>query len=532
MIVDTHAAHRAGSAAGNSDFFNQRAMEHIARCLELMRALELPFNLRTAYNLLANKDHLKNTLDTVAEHPRAQELLPLVQHFETFYLNLKSEGQSEGELGTIGNFLAPYQQPAVAEVFCSEEPDTISIDQVDQGKKICLSISEEYAHERKYVFSILKLLFYQHGLRRLDLKACDPLAFWKKNLLVLVGEEFQDVVTSSVGGMSDYTVSGKIREANVALIVLTQSYLSLLPPHANRDQANVLMLNLRNRMIFRAADAECAKQSAEFIGKRIVNKRSRSVGSRGVTYSYQETEEYKLKPHPAPGDASLSRRPGSCWKAGSVQESSLKMLTGAKIRKSSGNRPAGRTKDQVNHEHKPYERRNPGNRETDQTKRGTGDSLIRLARKLQEQNRHQMRNDEECSENLRALHKTLTDLRSYTDIAKSEIGAYRHYNQDEAYTKARVAVVNGTATPQEAAIELLRAGVADKTMTADFALEQLAKLLRPDLPVSRRIQIREIAKAAFETGDDVVGKIKPFLKGADQQQTEHQQARKTVAIAL
>src|SRR5258708_18467079 len=45
MIVDTHAAHRAGSAAGNSDFFNQRAMEHIARCLELMRALELPFNL-------------------------------------------------------------------------------------------------------------------------------------------------------------------------------------------------------------------------------------------------------------------------------------------------------------------------------------------------------------------------------------------------------------------------------------------------------------------------------------------------------
>jgi hypothetical protein len=72
-------------------------MAHIARCLELMRALDLPFNLRTAYNLLANKDHLKNTLDTVPEHPRAKELLPLVQHFETFYLNLKSEGQSEGE---------------------------------------------------------------------------------------------------------------------------------------------------------------------------------------------------------------------------------------------------------------------------------------------------------------------------------------------------------------------------------------------------------------------------------------------------
>ena len=100
---------------------------------------------------------------------------------------------------------------------------------------------------------------------------------------------------------------------------------------------------------------------------------------------------------------------------------------------------------------------------------------------------------------------------------KSEIGCCQHYNQDEAYVKARVAVVDGTATPQEAVIELLRVGVADKTMTPDFAVEQLAKLLRPDLPVSRRIQIREIAKAAFETGDDVVGKIKPFLRDGQRQ---------------
>jgi TraM recognition site of TraD and TraG len=333
MIVDTHAAHRAGSASGNSDFFNQRAMEHISKCFELMRALNLPFNLRTAYNLLANKDHLKNTLDTVPDHPRAKDLLPLVQHFETFYLNLKSEGQSEGELGTIGNFLAPYQHPAVAEVFCSDQPDSVTIDQVDQGKKICLSISEEYAHERKYLFSVLKLLFYQHGLRRLDLKARDPLAFWKKNLLVLVGEEFQDVVTSSVGGMSDYTVSGKIREANVALIVLTQSYVSLLPPHANKDQANVLVLNLRNRMIFRAADAECAKQSAEFIGKKLVNRRSRSVGSRGVTYSYQQTEDYKYHPfklRELPIYRAVLVHTG---RPGQFKKVSLKMLTGHEIRK-------------------------------------------------------------------------------------------------------------------------------------------------------------------------------------------------------
>src|SRR5260221_12276759 len=126
MIVDAHAAHRAGSAAGTSDFFNQRAMEHISKCFELMRALDLPFNLRTAYNLLVNNDHLKNTLDTVPDHPRAAELLPLEQHFRTFYLNLKSEGQSDGALRPSGNFLPPYQHPSFPQPCSSYHHHTIT----------------------------------------------------------------------------------------------------------------------------------------------------------------------------------------------------------------------------------------------------------------------------------------------------------------------------------------------------------------------------------------------------------------------
>jgi NADPH-dependent glutamate synthase beta subunit-like oxidoreductase len=155
-----------------------------------------------------------------------------------------------------------------------------------------------------------------------------------------------------------------------------------------------------------------------------------------------------------------------------------------------------------------------------------GDSLIRLARKLQEQSKKQVRVDEERWDNLRALDNTLTDLRSYIEVAKREIGPYRHYGQDEAYPKAHVAVLGGTATPPEAAIELLRAGVASKTITADAAAEQLAKLL--DLPASRRIQICQSVKAAFEAGDDVVGKVRPYLKRSTQVTEQH--ARKTIAV--
>src|SRR5260221_5716927 len=99
-----------------------------------------------------------------------------------------------------------------------------------------------------------------------------------------------------------------------------------------------------------------------------------------------------------------------------------------------------------------------------------------------------------------------------------------------AGVKGRVGGLKETATPQEAVVELLRVGVTDKSMSPDFAVEQLAKLLRQDLPVSRRIEIRETAKAAFEAGDDVLGKVRPFLNKTPQELTAKQRASKAIAV--
>ena len=133
-----------------------------------------------------------------------------------------------------------------------------------------------------------------------------------------------------------------------------------------------------------------------------------------------------------------------------------------------------------------------------------GDSLIRLAQKLQEH--HQ-----------RLLH---------------EIDNEQTSPHHEAYVTVRRMVASGTITPQEAAVKLLQVAVIHGTMTPADATEQVVKLLRPDLPVSRRIQLRETTKAAFEADGDVLAKIKPFLNGAarNEQTQERQQIRKTVAV--
>jgi hypothetical protein len=152
------------------------------------------------------------------------------------------------------------------------------------------------------------------------------------------------------------------------------------------------------------------------------------------------------------------------------------------------------------------------------------DSLTRLARKLQQQNKGPY---QELADGLGALHAKLTDLHSYIDIVKREIGPQRHY-YTEGYAKARQAVAQQTATPQEAGLEVLRTAVADKTMTPEAAAEWLVKLLPAHLPASRKIEIRQTAKASLEAGDDIAGKIRPFLKNPSDQAEQKRNVNKRV----
>ena len=59
----------------------------------------------------------------------------------------------------------------------------------------------------------------------------------------------------------------------------------------------MLTLNLRNRIIFKAADEAGALESANFLGQRKV--RQKTVGTSGgqVSHSYTNVEEHKIKPY-------------------------------------------------------------------------------------------------------------------------------------------------------------------------------------------------------------------------------------------
>jgi hypothetical protein len=288
FIVDTATSLGQG---GDKGFFKSQAQTHIAHALEMLFELNRPVTLIGAFELLSDRELLAEEMENLESLLETPRRAAVYAHFGNRFLNQPDE-QLGGVRETIGNYLQYFLTPEVAEVFCTGE-STFDFAAIDQGKIILTTMPQKFQTERRYVNTLLKLLYYNHALRRFDKTKAERT---NNNLLILWADEAQRFMTASEDGTSDYNCVDVIREAGATVVAAAQSTTSLVPPLGN-DKAKVLTLNLRNRLIFRAADEADAVQAADFIGKKRVVKRSWgfSAGKRNVNYS--ETEEHKIKPH-------------------------------------------------------------------------------------------------------------------------------------------------------------------------------------------------------------------------------------------
>ena len=121
-------------------------------------------------------------------------------------------------------------------------------------------------------------------------------AFTSHASLTRLGASSVFRVAASEDGMSDYNCIDVIREARATVVAAAQSSTSFIPP-LGREKARVFTLNLRNRIIFKAAGEEGALESADFLGKKRVIKKSWGYHSGKMSRNYSEQEEHKIKPH-------------------------------------------------------------------------------------------------------------------------------------------------------------------------------------------------------------------------------------------
>ncbi len=275
-----------------SAFFRPMAQIALAHAFELLDALQLPVTLTRAYELLTSQKTAAQALKSLKCQP-SDKTVKLVEFFESTFVHAKAYEQKEAVEGTIKTFLAFILDPDVANVFSSDEPNTFSLDEIDHGAILTITMPQRLISERRYIQTYLKILFYFHVLRRFD-KA--PAERQNENLLLLVADEFQDLVTASEDGISDHKVIDRIRAAGAAVIAGMQSELSA-DPAIGASKREVLTLNMRSRFIFRAADLKGANESAAFLGKREIWKKTHSSRPlETATVSRRQDEDFFVKP--------------------------------------------------------------------------------------------------------------------------------------------------------------------------------------------------------------------------------------------
>ena len=287
-VVDT-----AGSLgqSGDKGFFRNQAQIHIAVALETLREIGADVTLENAYHLLLDQGDLDEAMADLASGRQTTRRNELVEHFTSRFLSQPAE-QIGGVKETIANYLQAFITPEIAQVFCPAT-NTFDFADIDRGKIVCVAMPQKFQVERRYVNTFLKLLFYAHALRRFDKPAEERRS---DNLLILWADEAQRFVTASEDGMSDYNCIDVIREAQATVVAAAQSSSSFIPP-LGREKARVFTLNLRNRLIFKAADEEGALESADFLGKKSVIKKSWGYAGGKMSRNFSEQEEHKIKPH-------------------------------------------------------------------------------------------------------------------------------------------------------------------------------------------------------------------------------------------
>ncbi len=290
ILVDTAAAL---NPKDEKSFFKIKGAGHISRAFELLAEIGRPITATNAYDLLTSKTELEIALAELAALEPTVRHLRLAEIFEQTYLKHEAKEQRAGEIGTSQNYLEYLGTPEIAEIFSSNQPDTCSIADVDKGKIFCIDVPQDYTTERQYVFTVIKLLVYRHALRRYALPPWEKYAL---NQLIYVGDEFQNVITASHDGTSDFNVIDRLRDCMLMLIVSAQAFESLIPPQT-KEQAEVLALNLKNLVMYRAASETDALRCANALGKHWIERATRTVHPDHTASTYSRVEEFQIKPH-------------------------------------------------------------------------------------------------------------------------------------------------------------------------------------------------------------------------------------------
>lgn len=237
------------------------------------------YDLGSLYRYLYNPEYQADVVaevQVVAEtldEARKRVLQSYLDYRDIVFDNFSAEFVA-GVRATVAQVLSPFTHPELIDAFCrepAEEQSKFRMDDILEGSVFLVDLPlSRWGLGAKTAYTFLKLRFFSvvqsrfrrpNGLERPVFYLCD---------------EFQEIVSANKDGLSDLNFWDKSREARCMGIISWQGLVSAYAAIGNRDVADAILQNFRQKVFFGTEDPHTLQSITSLLGTIDVERRSES----------------------------------------------------------------------------------------------------------------------------------------------------------------------------------------------------------------------------------------------------------------
>ena len=262
--------------SGGDAFWIDSATELLRNTLGVLTVLPERYSLEGAYAYLFDAgDREQMDSDILARAPRLDgpqlRRLRAYQRYHESVFPVFDEKVAAGIRASAAQVLSPFSHPELVESFCRPEPDE-GIEQILRPAVWLVDLPlSHWGLGGKVVYTLIKLRFFNMMQRRRVHAQSDSGA-----PVFFVCDEYQEVVSANKEGLSDVNFWDKSRSSGMVGLVSAQSVSSFYAALPQRDLADAILQNFRQKICFRTEDPATLALISAVLGRAPVTQESHS----------------------------------------------------------------------------------------------------------------------------------------------------------------------------------------------------------------------------------------------------------------
>ncbi len=257
------------TGAPSDPFWIDTAIELCRNALGVLSFLPEHYSLAGLYEYLFHDEARERwdrqlAQEAIGLSPQALRLLRSYQSYHEGVFTRFDAKVVAGVLASAAQVLTPFTHPDLVDAFCPPT-DVLSIDSLGAGDLFLVDLPlAVWGVGAKVIYTFIKLRFFQYMQRR-------PVSERKRPVLFLC-DEYQEIVSANKDGLSDLNFWDKGRAFGTIGVISAQSIASFYAALGDRDLADTLLQNFRQKLCLRTDDLHTIYFFERLLGRAVYDK--------------------------------------------------------------------------------------------------------------------------------------------------------------------------------------------------------------------------------------------------------------------